>query len=59
MDTRNGHTEGRSSDKTSTEPIRRERVVEARQRLVAGDYDRPEVIDMVVDRLLERITDNY
>jgi hypothetical protein len=41
---------------TGESSIRSERVDAARQRLEAGEYDRPEVIETIVARLMTRIT---
>jgi hypothetical protein len=52
------HTDGKSQPTRSAEPIRNDRVEEARQKVAAGDYDRPEIISAVVDRIITCITGN-
>ncbi len=37
-------------------PIRTELVEQVRQRLLAGEYDRPEVVDTVIERLLDSLS---
>ena len=37
------------------EPIRANRIAEARRKLAAGEYDRPEIIDTVAERLLSSL----
>lgn len=42
----------------ASEPVRSTRIDEARRKLAAGEYDRPEVIDAVVERLLTSLTEH-
>jgi hypothetical protein len=47
-----------SGQPRTVEPVRSNRIDEARRKLAAGEYDRPEVIDAVVERLLTSLTEH-
>jgi len=45
----------KSTSTTNSPPVRVDRVEHARQLVRAGAYDKPEVMDKIIDRLIEAI----
>ncbi|MFH2056031.1 MAG: hypothetical protein ABIJ61_08745 [bacterium] len=55
MKTNQSNQDGGSSPADAESRVRLERIELARQRMSAGEYDRPEVIETVVAKLISRI----
>jgi hypothetical protein len=57
MDSRLRHIGCENASPDNGAPVRNHKVEQARKRISAGDYERPEVIETIITRLLTSIKD--